>query len=197
MRLKRTLSTSLFFLFLLLWPALAHADFQAGLDAYKRGDYAIALNNWLPLAEQGDASAQYLLGLLYHDGKGVPQDYAQARDWYRKAAEQGNASAQVNLGTLYYHDQGVPQDYTQARKWWLKAAEQGDAGVQASLGFLYSLGKGVPQDYVQAHMWYNLAAAKNVNWAIKFRGALARGMTSEQIAEAQRLAREWLAQHQK
>jgi len=197
MRLHRTLTPSLFILFLFIWAILAHADFQAGLDAYNQGDYATALKEWQPLAEQGEADAQVNLGLLYDFGKGVPQDYGQARDWYLKAADQGFADAQFNLGLLYDFGKGVPQDYGQARDWYLKAAEQGHALAQANLGVMYWMGPGVLQDYVQAHMWAYLAAAQNQEIGTALRAALANDMTPEQIAEAQRLAREWLAIHQK
>ncbi len=87
------------------------ADFQAGLDAYTDGDYATALREFRPLAEQGVAEAQYSLGVLYDNGNGVPQDYRQARHWWEKAATQGEAKAQYNLGVLYDNGDGVPQDY--------------------------------------------------------------------------------------
>ena len=77
------------------------ADFQKGLDAAKRGDYATALREWEPLAEQGHAAAQTLLGVMYENGKGVPQDYAMAVKWYTLAAEQGHADAQYGLGGMY------------------------------------------------------------------------------------------------
>jgi len=83
MRLPRTLTPIVFTLFLLVWPALVQADFQAGVDAYARGDYATVLKEWQPLAEQGDAYAQFSLGHLYHGGHGVPQDYVKAVRWYR------------------------------------------------------------------------------------------------------------------
>jgi len=76
MRLHRTLTPIVFILLLLFWPALVHADFQAGKDAFYRGDYATALKEWQPLAEQGDADAQFNLGSLYANGQGVPQDFA-------------------------------------------------------------------------------------------------------------------------
>ncbi len=117
MRLPRTLTPIVFILFLFIWAILAHADFQAGLDAYNQGDYATALKEWRPLAEQGDATAQFNLGFLYDKGLGVPQDYAQARDWYRKAAAQGLQGGQYYLGRLYARGQGVPQDYVQAHMW--------------------------------------------------------------------------------
>ena len=95
----------------------AWADLQAGIDAYNRGDYATALHEWRPLAKQGNANAQYNLGVLYDKGQGVPQNYWLARKWYEKAAAQGDAEAQFNLGFLYANGQGVPQDYGQARQW--------------------------------------------------------------------------------
>ena len=79
-------------------PLLATAaDFDAALTAYDRGDYAAALAELRPLAEQGDATAKNSLGVMYDEGHGVPQDYAEAMTWYRKAAEQGYTSAQYNL----------------------------------------------------------------------------------------------------
>ena len=86
------------------------ADFQAGLAAYNKGDYAAALKEWQPLAEQGDANSQYNLGLLYARGQGVPQDYKQALTWYQKAADKGYSLALFNLGTLYEQGLGVEQD---------------------------------------------------------------------------------------
>ncbi len=110
----------------LLWTTAAPAaDFQAGLDAYNRGDYAAAYRELLPLAEQGDAGAQFRLGVMYDEGRGVPQSDAQAAEWYRKAAEQGNAVAQRFLGDMYAEGRGVPQSDAQAVEWYRKAAEQG------------------------------------------------------------------------
>jgi len=101
-------------------------DFQAGVEAYGRGDYATALHEWRPLAEQGNARAQYYLGVLYSNGQGVPKDYVQAWQWYEKAAAQGIARAQYNLGTLYSNGDGVPQDFVQAHKWYSLAGANGN-----------------------------------------------------------------------
>ena len=116
--------------------APAWADFEAGADAYHRGDYATALHEWQPLAELGNAAAQYNLGLLYANGQGVPQDYIHAWQWYEQAAAQGDASAQYNLGLLYANGQGVPQDDAQAGQWYAKAALQRHAKAQVDLGAL-------------------------------------------------------------
>ena len=103
-------------------------DFQVGLEAHKRKDYKEAVRLWLPLAEQGHASAQYNLGLMYHQGKGVPQDYKEGVKWHRLSAEQGDADAQFNLGMKYYEGQGVPQDYVSAHMWFNLSGSNGHEG---------------------------------------------------------------------
>ena len=92
---------------------------------------------------------------------------------------------------MYANGQGVPQDYAAAVSWYRKAAEQGYAAAQFNLGVMYDKGQGVPQDYVQAHKWWNLAAANGDADAIKSRDIVAKKMTPAQIAEVQKLAREW------
>ena len=85
-------------------------------------------------AEQGDAEAQFNLGLMSYDGKGVPQDDAEAVKWFRLAAEQGYADAQLSLGVLYANGQGLPQDDAEAIKWYRLAAEQRNAVARFALG---------------------------------------------------------------
>jgi len=175
--------------------APAWAGFDDGARAYGRGDYAAAFRQWKPLAEQGNALAQYNLGVLYGTGQGVARDDAEALKWLRLAARQGNAAAQARLGVMHEHGQGVPQDYAEARKWYRVAAEKGDAEAMTNLGVMYSEGHGVPVDLVRAHVWFNLAAAKGGDRAAKQRGVVTKMMTPAQLAEARRLAREWLAIH--
>jgi TPR repeat protein len=105
----------------------AWADFKAGMDAYNRGDFAAALREWRPLAEQGDTSAQFYLGLSYENGDGIPRDYTKARQWYEKAAAQGDAKAQLYLGMQSSFGQGVPVDLVQAYMWYSLAAGNGNA----------------------------------------------------------------------
>jgi hypothetical protein len=95
------------------------AGFDEGLQAAKNGDHVTALREFLPLAKQGNAVAQYNVGLIYEKFHG---DYAAAAQWYLRAAEQGNAQAQNELGTLYHDGQGVPQNYVQAYVWYSRAA---------------------------------------------------------------------------
>ena len=113
-------------LMLLVAQGLAWGGFEEGLAAAKAGDYATALREWKPLAELGNSSAQYHLGIMYENGQGIPQDYKEAVKWYRNAAEQGYYKAQNNLGLMYGTGLGVPQDYVQAYKWYNIAGENGD-----------------------------------------------------------------------
>jgi uncharacterized protein len=166
--------------------------------ALARGDYTTALSLIRPLAKQGDADAQFNLGAIYEHGRRVPQDYAEAMKWYLLSATQGDPRAQFNLGLMHANGRGVPQNYAEALKWFRKAAEQGHALAQYNLGVMYERGAGVSQDYVLAHTWYNLAAAQfsaseneSRDSAVKGRDFVASKMTPAQIAEAQRLAREW------
>ena len=121
----------------------------------------------------------------------LAEDYATASRLLRPLAAQGHAGAQHNLGVMYGNGQGVPQSYAEALKWYRLAAMQGHGPAQQNLGVMYVLGQGVPQDYVQAHIWFNLAAANGANTAGTYRDRIASKMTPEQIALAQRLAREW------
>jgi TPR repeat protein len=213
---------------------LAAGPLEDGVIAYERGDYATTLRLIRPPADQGNAAAQNILGLMYMLGQGVKQDNATAVIWYRKAADQGFAGAQSDLGSIYNEGIGVKQDYVEAVKWYRKAAEQGFAGgelglasmyfnghgvkqdyvtaliwyrkaadqgdhkAQFNLGLMYGDGHGVKQDYVQAHLWFNLAAARFLTsntdsraGALNNRDRIAAKMTPAQIAEAQKLAREW------
>jgi TPR repeat protein len=110
----------------LLLPVQSWGDaFQKGLDAYNSGDYATALKRFTFLAELGIPSAQYNLGVMYADGKGVLQDYKTAVKWYTLSAEQGDADAQNNLGYMYDKGHGVLQDYVRAHMWYNISASNG------------------------------------------------------------------------
>ena len=160
--MRRTAAAAILIISLLITGLAVAGPFGEATKAYNSGDYETAYRLIKPLAEQGLPEAQFNLGLMYDKGQGVPQDYAEAVKWYRKAAEQGSAEAQYNLGKMYY------------------------------------TGQGVPKDYVLAHMWFNLTTSRypasekeKREWAEIFRDIAATKMTPAQIAEAQRLAREW------
>ena len=147
-------------------------------------------------AEQGDANAQYSLGMIYANGGGVPKVNAEAVLWYRMAAEQGDDRAQYNLGVMYANGEGgLPQDDTEAARWYRISAEQGHFRAQYNLGVMYANGDGVPADRVSAYLWWNLSAIEGHEIARGRRDIIERQMTREQIAEAQRLSRQWIETH--
>lgn len=160
MHIRRILLSAMRGIGLLLWLSAVPgwAGFEEGVRAYKHGDYATALGEWLPLAQQGNAGAQFLLGALYAQGHGVPQDYGQAAQWFRRAAEQGHVAAQYNLGVRYHEGRGVPHDPRQAAEWFRLAAQQGFIRAQYNLGVLYANGDGIPRDASQATEWFRRAA---------------------------------------
>jgi TPR repeat protein len=164
-------------------------DFDKGYVAAQAGDFATALEEWRPLAQQGDASAQYNLGWMYEFGKGVPQDYAEAAEWYRLAAEQGHETAQFNLGIRYSN----LMDYSESVRWYRLSAEQGNADAQNNLGKMYSTGWGVLIDNLKAHMWFNIAAANGNALGGENRGKIADQMTPADISQAQAMARECMS----
>ena len=172
----------------------ANAQFNLGV-AYRLGkgvpkDLREGAKWYREAADQGDADAQNSLGVAYGTGEGVPKDPREAVNWYRKAADQGNVIAQFNLGNAYDSGKGVPKDPREAVNWYRKAADQGVAAAQNSLGVAYGTGEGVPKDSVTAYAWFNLAAAQGDEDATKNRAIVARQMTRNQIAEAQRLSRQ-------
>lgn len=146
-------------------------------------------------AEQGSAVAQMALGIAHQQGWGVIQDYEEAVKWYTKSATQDFPAAQHHLATMYAHGLGVLQNNESAVHWLSEAANGGFALSQFTLGSLYAAGEHVSQDYVLAHKWFNLAAAQGNVEALQYRNAVAEYMTPEQIADAQRLAREWMTEH--
>lgn len=173
-------------------------------------DYTEALKWYLMAAEQGFAIAQVEVGAMYEYGLGVQRHDFTAIKWYRKAAEQGDADAQCCLGNAYvalgfeFIADGDLRDFIEAMKWYHLAANQGSTSAQFNLGSMYSSGEGVPRDTVQSYMWFELAA--RTSSASKYkdhidagcsRKLLEKSMTPGQIAEAQRLAREWLSAHPK
>jgi len=170
----------------------AQAGFPEGASAYNARNYTLAMKEIAPLARAGNADAQHLLGLMYYMGRGVARDYKTAFGWHLKAAQQGKADAQYVVGAMYYTGNAVPQDQKHAVTWFRKAAEQGHAEAQHALGLMYRYHvAGVPGDPVIAYMLMNLAAASGNQNAVNQRTAMAKGMTQEQIEEAQALSRTW------
>ena len=161
-------------------------------EAYNAKDYAKALKYYQYAAEKNDNHAQFSLGCMYYEGKGVTQDYAEAFKWYLKASKQGDTYTQYLIGDMYYEGKGVTQDYAEAFKWNLKAAEKGWPDAQNSVGLMYERGQGVKQDYSEALKWYTKASERG-NWERGNKYALynlglmyskGTGMKSKNIAKA-------------
>ena len=153
-------------------------------------DFSEALKWWRMAAEQGDIKAQFSLGLNCFQQE-TDQGLAEAMEWWHKAAEQGMDRAQYLLGELYMKDKRVHQNSAEAAKWYHKAADQGFAKAQTTLGICYLQGEGVPKDYKLAYMWFNIAKTSGEPRANQGLEIASRQMTSEQIAEAKLLSRDW------
>jgi len=133
-------------------------DFVPGALFSPGQDCGEAVEGHRKAAEQGDAEAQFALGLCYDSGDGIAQDCAEAAKWFRKAAEQEHVRACFNLGLAYDNGDGAAQDYAEAMKWYRKAAELGHAGAPCNLGVCYASGNGVAQDYTEAVKWFRKGA---------------------------------------
>ncbi len=169
----------------------ASHDFNEAIAAYERGDYGDAARRLHPLAERGNAEAQFELGLMYRYGLGVKRDYGEAAKWFKLAAEQGNEGGQSNLGSMYQQGLGVRQDHGEAVKWFRLAAERGEAEAQSFLSTAYLQGRGIRRNYVEAYKWASIAAGQGAERAIGDLDALATKMNPAQIEEAERRVREW------
>ena len=124
-------------------------------------------------------------------------DYKTAFEKWKPLAELGYGRPQNNLGGMYYNGQGVTQDHKEALKWYRLSADQGHAKAQYRIGLMYYQGRGVIRDNVQAHKWFNIAGENGYKMGGHDRGLIEKFMTPDQIAEAQRLAREWMEKHGK
>jgi TPR repeat protein len=143
-----------------LFTYLSYASsLEAGLSALERGHYGTALRALLPLANDGDANAQVILGNLYEQGLGVKQSYESALAWYQKAGDQDSPEGQYNAGLLYFNGTGVAKDYRAAYEWFNDAADAGSIEGAYMLGVMYHEGHGVPINFEQARHWF-LTSAK-------------------------------------
>ncbi len=140
-------------------------------------------------AEMGDAQSQFDLGFAFSfGGLGLARDKVEELKWYRKAAEQNHVKAQHALGTILAFSPGTAGEGV---SWLHKAAEQKNVGSQVLLGSLYRDGQGAVRNYVEAAKWYHLAGAQGDDGARRLLSALEPKMTREQIAQAEKLARDF------
>ena len=179
---------------------------QSNLGYAFYGGQGVARNfeeaaEWLRKSAEQDGvnsvKAQALLGHLYVNGQGVPQDDQRAAKWLRKAAHRGHAQAQSELGVMYLNGKGVSKDGEKAAKLFRRAARKGHVQSQIFLGRMYSEGRGVGLDVVAANMWFEIAASYGNQIAQGLLHHAKNGMSPNQIAEARKLAREWLQKYGK
>lgn len=186
--------------FLGLFPALAalsHAGLEEGKKAYREGDYAAALREFLPLAEAGDVTVQNQVAAMYYAGQGTDPDQARAAEWFRRAAERGSADAQYLLGKLYFHGQGVSQSYEEAARWLQEAALLGKPQAQALLASLYFSGQGVARNEMKAFFWAELSLrAENVpeeekKFALTLRDQIQALLEPPQVESVREMIAKW------
>jgi TPR repeat protein len=170
--------------------AAFHMQGFEGSDA----DYVVAADYYRRAAEQGDAPAQDMLSWMLLEGEVMPMDAAQARHWAERAAEAGIASSMTRLGMLYHNAIGVERDPKEAVFWWLKGANGGDADAQAMLGAAFHMGQGTAKDGVAALAWLMRATRGGSELARPFLGPVRDSLSAEDIAAAERLALEPLAE---
>ncbi len=131
-------------------------EFKEGQKAYNNGDYAKAMEWHTKAAGKGNGSSMYMVGVMYVNGYGVPQDWPKAGEWFLRAIEKGNSNAMYTLGTMYANN----KHYTEAAKCYRMAADKGDADAMYKLGNLYFFGDGVPKDYAKTLEWFRKSADK-------------------------------------
>ena len=181
----------------LLFASAAFAgDHQKGLDAFNSADYETALAEWRPLAEAGNAEAQFGLGMMYGNGFGVMMDDALAIKWYGLAAEQGHGQAIANLAVMHQNGWGVPQDESEALRLFGLAAEAGVAEAMVALGRYYSLDFSDDYDPVAAYQWFSLAALLEDYNAAGMRESLAVQMSAEEVAEGNARVEAWTSKNE-
>lgn len=164
---------------------------QQSDEAYAKKDYKTAFEGYRKLGNQGNATAQFQLGLMLHQGEGQARDDAKALSWYRKAADQGNSNAQFNVGLMYHNGEGVTKSDQQAVPWFLKAAQQGHPQAQSNLVIHYFNGLGVPKDLEKAYYWLLVYSQPNDAEAAKNVASLQSMLTAEQQAKVKAQAQEF------
>jgi uncharacterized protein len=189
----RTCLAALAISFAFAGPVLADPaeDATNGFTAESKGDFATALRLYRVAALAGNPYAQGNLANMLRAGRGTPKELAEALRWYNKAAEQNYPDSEYNLGNMYELGEGVKQDFAKAAEWYRKAADQGYVPAESALGTLYAGGNGVQADRVQAYFWYTLAANGKDDMAKRRMTTLGQRMTPEQIASADKMAKDF------
>ena len=141
-------------------PRAEDSAVDAAVAASKRGEHETAYRMFLELAMKCNITAQYNIGVMYENGRGVERNYEAAVKWYRLAMSHGDAEATSNLGVMYAKGNGVKKDVAESIRLYRLAAAKGDAGAQYNLGWVYSQGDGVSKDLAEASKWLSLSSAQ-------------------------------------
>jgi len=191
--MRTIIRSTLVVVFLLVPVAAFAADLQKGLAAFDAGDYATALAECQPLADEGNVKAMFCVGRLYANGFGVDMNDELALKWYGLAAAAGHAEAQYSLGVMHANGWGVQMNDVPAFGYYKLAADQGFPPALTAMGFSYKHGAGVERDLVAAVMWFDIAAQRGDLTAASERDDLAESMTDEELQQAQQAALTWLS----
>lgn len=170
-------------------PAVV-ADVRAGVEAWARGDYAKAVEEWRGPAVAGDADAQFNLGQAYKLGRGVPVDLKQAEEWYRRAAVQGHPQAEENYGLALFQN----NKRAEAVQWLEKAANRGEPRAQFVLGTMFFNGDAVERDWVRAYALINRSSAQGLPQASQALAQMDRYVSLADRQQGIELARRMEAQ---
>jgi len=165
-------------------PVIAAPSVRAGIEAWQAGNYAVAIGNWRPLADRGDADAQYNIAQAYFLGRGVPQNSNLAEQWYERAARQGHEEAQANYGLLLFQN-GRRRE---AMPWIQQAATRGDPRAQYVFGTALYNGDLVPADLPRAYAMMSRAAASGLPAAVSQLAAMEPHISAEDRARGTQLA---------
>ena len=185
-----------FFLFVLggfiIGSSTTAADFIVGLKAFKKQDYALAYEEFSPLAEQGDIRAQTYIGMMYFNGLSVSRNFETAAKWYERAAKNGHPHAQFYLGWMYDNGKGLNENNELAVNWLQLAALQGHPRAQNNLGVMYFKGEGVEKDFLLAQMWYMISASKGMSEAIDNMNTLNESLSAKQVSQVKQMVKKCL-----
>lgn len=188
----------------------AHAlakDFRTGYDAFRSGDYTRAMQVLRPHADRGHPGAQFLVGAMYAEGKGVPADSSEAVKWFRMSAERGVMQAEYALGIMYFTGSAGSKDYAKAEKWLTRAAEKGHTRAQFSLGFLLYFGNTMAlwldndphesrRNPVRGFAWLSIAAEGGLSQAIDVKDRIQQDLTRDEENSARQMISELRAKIQ-
>lgn len=180
--------------FLALW-ALSAPAWTAESGHAPQGIHHLSVVELKRAAAQGDVRAERRLGHVYLGGAGVKANAREAFKWFMRAAEHGDTVSQDVLGLMYATGKGTRKNDREAVKWFTAAARKGRIASQISLGYAYAEGKGVPKNLATAYAWWSVAARQGNAKARRNKNTVAREMSSDELRQAEALAREYDLQY--